>query len=158
MTERITALIVLLALPLCAQEVFRKPSPFPEKNRERESALPPAVRPEAPLRTAPVMDDAATSPAPAEGTGKACFFASKASAGELVAAHATYAFGARVRVTNLANGKTVEVRIVDRFPDARRIISVNDAAARQLGFYSAGMADVKVDLVREVDTAPLDNP
>src|SRR5215212_6066326 len=39
----------------------------------------------------------------------------------LVAAHPSLAFGTRVRVTNLRNGRVVEVRIVDRGPaEARR--------------------------------------
>lgn len=167
MSERILTLTILLAQPFCAQEVFRKPSPFPEKNRARESSV--AAKPSSsraasaartPARTAPAGDDTVSTAPVAGSSGKACFFSSRpgralAASGEdvnpdeLVAAHATYALGSRVSVTNLANKKTVEVRIVDRFSDPRRIISVSESAARQLGFYEAGTADVKVDAVRE---------
>jgi rare lipoprotein A len=65
-----------------------------------------------------------------------------------VAAHATYPLGSRARVTNLANGKSVEVEIVDRFPSTKRIINVSEEAARQLGFIQAGSAEVRVEPVR----------
>src|SRR5690242_17720315 len=166
MSERIPAVILLLALPLCAQEADRKPSPFPDKNRQRESAASARAKgsrdaPNRQTRTragaAPVAGDAATKAAAGATTGKACFFSSGtaegAEPGEFVAAHATYPFGTRVRVTNLANGKAIEVRIIDRLPDTRRIISVSEAAARRLGFYAAGTADVQVEPAQD-DTAP----
>ena len=66
-----------------------------------------------------------------------------------MAAHASYPLGSRVKVTNLANGKTVEVRIVDRFPGgASRIINLSAAAARALDFIRAGTAVVRLELVR----------
>src|SRR3546814_11061888 len=53
---------------------------------------------------------------------------------ELTAAHRTLAFGRHVRVTNLANGKSVIVRINDRGPFSRgRVIDVRHAAAREIG-------------------------
>src|SRR3546814_12931358 len=53
---------------------------------------------------------------------------------ELTAAHRTLAFGRHVRVTNLANGKSVIVRINDRGPFTRgRAIAVSHAAARAHG-------------------------
>ncbi len=159
------AIFLMLGLPLWAQEEDRKPSPFPEKNREREAAAKKSPAVSRPKRTAGARartegaDRADPAAAQRASIGQACFFSSKrgravtasgvdANADELVAAHATYALGSRVMVTNLANGKGVEVRIVDRLPDSRRIISVSEAAARQLGFYDAGIADVRVELVR----------
>ena len=51
----------------------------------------------------------------------------------LTAAHRTLPFGTLVRVTNLANGRTVVVRINDRGPFVRdRVIDLSHAAARQL--------------------------
>lgn len=53
----------------------------------------------------------------------------------LTAAHKTLPFGTKVRITNLRNGKTVDVRINDRGPFRRgRIIDVTPAGAKQLGF------------------------
>ena len=62
------------------------------------------------------------------------------------AAHPTLPWGSRVKVTNLANGKSVEVRINDRGPFVKgRIIDVSRAAARALGMMESGIATVKVE-------------
>lgn len=67
------------------------------------------------------------------------------------AAHPTLPFGTRVRVTNLANGRSVVVTINDRGPFVKgRIIDVSRRAARQLGFQHRGTAQVRV---RVVDSA-----
>lgn len=71
----------------------------------------------------------------------------------MVAAHPTYPFGTVVRVTNLRNRRSVEVRILDRGPAAGPradgvIIDVSHAAARALGFIQAGRARVKLDVLR----------
>ena len=66
----------------------------------------------------------------------------------LTAAHPTLPFGARVRVTNLKNGRAVEVRINDRGPTARgRIIDLSYAAARALDAVEAGVFPVRVRVV-----------
>jgi rare lipoprotein A len=162
------ALFLVLQIPVCAQEEDRKPSPFPDKNREREAAARRSADASRRKREAGARSRTETSdrvdPTASQGAsvGKACFFSLRrgspltasgvdAEANDFVAAHATYAFGSRVMVTNLANGRTVEVRITDRLPDPRRIISVNEAAARQLGFYDAGTADVRVEAVRPME-------
>lgn len=67
---------------------------------------------------------------------------------QLTAAHRTLAFGSRVRVTNLANGKSVIVRINDRGPFGRgRVIDISDAAAREIGMHLSGLADVSMALL-----------
>lgn len=67
----------------------------------------------------------------------------------LTAAHRTLPFNARVRVTNLRNGKSVVVRINDRGPYVRgRIIDLSHAAARLLGLHTQGVAPVKLELLR----------
>jgi rare lipoprotein A len=67
----------------------------------------------------------------------------------LTAAHPTLPFGTLVRVTNRANGKRVTVRINDRGPYARgRIIDLSWAAAKRIGADRAGVADVKVEVLR----------
>jgi rare lipoprotein A len=63
----------------------------------------------------------------------------------LTAAHRTLPFGTRVLVTNVRNGRTVVVRIVDRGPYGRgRIIDVSRAAARELDMIEHGTAMVSV--------------
>jgi len=52
----------------------------------------------------------------------------------LTAAHRTRRFGTRVTVTNLANGRSVSVRITDRGPFIRgRCIDLSRAAANAIG-------------------------
>lgn len=68
----------------------------------------------------------------------------------LSAAHKTLAFGSIVRVTNNANGKSIEVRINDRGPYVEnRIIDLTPEGARQLGYYDDGIADVTVEVISE---------
>lgn len=66
-------------------------------------------------------------------------------ANKLTAAHRTIAFGTRVSVTNIQNGKTVEVVINDRGPFvANRIVDVSKAAAQALGMINAGVVKVRL--------------
>jgi rare lipoprotein A len=63
--------------------------------------------------------------------------------GALTAAHRSFPFGSKVRVTNRRNGRSVVVTVTDRGPFVRgRIIDVTPAAARALGF--SGVAQVTV--------------
>lgn len=92
-------------------------------------------------------------------TGKASFYADKfdgtpTASGEkyrhnkLTGAHKTLPFGTKVRVTNLANDKSVEVTINDRGPWVEgRIIDLSKAAAEELGFLNNGLAEVKLEVV-----------
>lgn len=67
---------------------------------------------------------------------------------KLTAAHKTLPFGTRVRVTNLDNGKSVDVRINDRGPYvAGRVIDLSPAAARKLDMLRAGVVRVKLDIL-----------
>jgi rare lipoprotein A len=65
------------------------------------------------------------------------------------AAHKTLPMGTRVRVTNVANGKSEVLRITDRGPYTKgRIIDVTVGCAERLGFYSRGVAPVKVEVLQ----------
>ncbi|MAE69488.1 MAG: hypothetical protein CME06_03345 [Gemmatimonadetes bacterium] len=65
------------------------------------------------------------------------------------AAHRTLPFGARVRVTHLANGRTIEVRINDRGPFIEgRIIDLSYGAAQTLGMVREGVVPVEIEVVR----------
>ena len=67
----------------------------------------------------------------------------------LTAAHPTLPFGTRVRVTNLASGRAVTVRINDRGPFVPgRVIDVAQAAAEELGMVGRGVTKVKLDVVQ----------
>jgi rare lipoprotein A len=65
----------------------------------------------------------------------------------LIAAHRTFRFGTKVRVTNRSNGKSVVVRIIDRGPFIRgRVIDLTPAAAREIGL-GWGLAPVTLAVV-----------
>lgn len=71
----------------------------------------------------------------------------------LTAAHPTLPFGTLVRVHNLKNGRSLVVRINDRGPFHRgRIIDVSGTAARSLGFFRAGKAKVRLEVVELPDS------
>ena len=86
-----------------------------------------------------------TSGATASQLGIASYYQNPHYKG-LIAAHKTLPFGTRVKVINLANGKSAIVKIVDRGPFIRgRIIDVSPAAASLLGFRNAGLAQVRIE-------------
>jgi len=67
----------------------------------------------------------------------------------LTAAHRGLRMGSLVRVENLRNRRTVVVRINDRGPfTRRRIIDLSYAAAQQLGMIAAGLARVRLRVLR----------
>jgi len=86
-------------------------------------------------------------------SGMASFYGSgRTASGEvtgptgLTAAHRTLPFGAMVLVTNVGNGRSVVVRIVDRGPYGRgRIIDLSRAAAVRLGMIDSGTTRVSVE-------------
>ena len=67
---------------------------------------------------------------------------------KMTAAHRTLPFGTWVRVSNLSNGKTVDVRIIDRGPFVDgRIIDLSHAAAREIDLIGPGIAQVRLDVI-----------
>lgn len=67
----------------------------------------------------------------------------------LTAAHRTMPFGTQVKVTNLANDRSVVVRINDRGPFVKgRVVDVSLEAARRLQIIGAGTARVLLEPVK----------
>jgi len=67
----------------------------------------------------------------------------------MTAAHRTLPFGTVVSVTNLDNGRTVEVVINDRGPFIPgRILDLSRAAAARLGMLQRGLARVRLIVLR----------
>nr|WP_244645664.1 septal ring lytic transglycosylase RlpA family protein [Salinarimonas ramus] len=67
---------------------------------------------------------------------------------DLTAAHKTLPFGTQVRVTNVANGKSVVVRINDRGPFVRgREIDLSKGAAAAVGMLGSGVAQVRLEVM-----------
>ncbi len=89
-------------------------------------------------------------------TGKATYYHSKfhgrrTTSGEvfsnkkLTAAHLKLPFGTMVTVTNVDNGRSVEVRVNDRGPHSKfYIIDLSQAAAREIGMFGKGVANVEI--------------
>ena len=92
-------------------------------------------------------------------TGKASFYADKFEGrrtasgvkyyhNKATAAHRHLPFGTKVRVTNLANNKTVIVEINDRGPFVSgRIIDLSKSAAKKLGYLPIGVTDVVIEVI-----------
>jgi rare lipoprotein A len=68
---------------------------------------------------------------------------------EMTAAHPTLPFGTKLRVTDVASGKSVTVRVNDRGPYVHgRVVDVSYSAADALGIVGKGVANVKLDVVQ----------
>jgi rare lipoprotein A len=105
----------------------------------------------------PPASPAPSTTTPEASTGKAAYYGKKfqgrkTASGEpfdmnkLTAASNDYPFGTRLKVTNVSNGKSVEVRVNDRLTGGDRIIDLSQAAAQQIGMVKSGIAEVKVEM------------
>jgi rare lipoprotein A len=66
----------------------------------------------------------------------------------MVAAHRTLPFQTRVRVRNLSNDKTVDVRIIDRGPFVQgRVIDLSHAAAKEIDMIGPGVSQVEITII-----------
>lgn len=143
----------LCALAACAGAVVPEPSQQP--------AAPPAAVSE--------PSDSASEPAQAvlyREIGAASWYGKdshgrKTASGELfnmherTAAHRTLPFGATVRVTNLENFKSIQVRITNRGPFVKsRVLELSYGAAKELGFTAQGTALVKIESTEAVFDRP----
>lgn len=73
---------------------------------------------------------------------------------QMTACHNSLPFGTRVKVTNLLSRKSVIVRINDRgVLAANRVIDLSSAAAEKLGILRAGVAPVKLEVLKKTDSA-----
>jgi rare lipoprotein A len=136
----------------------------PSIDQPQTHTFPREIPPVAKIPSSPETDEApplAKIPAPSQPsmveTGLASwygrgFHGKLTASGEVfnqekfTAAHRTLPWGSRVKVTNLANGKSVEVRINDHGPFGKgRIIDVSRAAARVLGIVGSGITTVRVE-------------
>jgi rare lipoprotein A (peptidoglycan hydrolase) len=135
--------MLALLLPCCALPIGR-----------RETLPPPVVAPQ-------VKEEVPNAEGgKVEQVGKASWYGAaqdgkETASGEtfdqkkLTAAHRTLPLGTKAVVTNLKNGKSVEVTINDRGPYAKgRKIDLSRAAARQIGMSKEGVAKVKIETRR----------
>ncbi len=74
---------------------------------------------------------------------------------QMVAAHRTLPFNTWLKVTNLSNGRSINVRVIDRGPFVGgRIVDLSKAAARQIQMLGPGVARVRLEVI----AAPADVP
>lgn len=72
----------------------------------------------------------------------------KVQAWHVTGAHKTLPLPCRVKVTNLSNGKSIEMRLNDRGPFIPgRIIDLTPRAAKKLDFHEHGLARVRVQVL-----------
>ena len=129
-----------------------------------QSTAPATVAPASPPAPAP---SASAAPAPAASAaavgevekGRVAWYGRKfagrrTASGEaynpdaLTMAHKTLPFGTRVKVTNLANKRSVELRVHDRGPtQADRVGDVSLAAAQRLGMVRGGVIDAEIAVI-----------
>src|SRR5258708_32068145 len=127
------------------------PEPAPEPVPTQPPAPPGTAQP--PTRNAPSVPGAYVEQGTASWYGVP-FHGRRAANGEifdmntLVAAHRTLPFGSVLRVTNLNNGRSVEVRVIDRGPFVGdRILDLARAAAVSLDMLGTGTAPVRIELL-----------
>lgn len=111
------------------------------------------------VRTAFTLATLASTPACADMVGTASFYGHESGKRradgrrfvptDLGAAHWTLPLGTRVRVTDLATGRHVDVTVNDRGPHPRlhRLIDLSLGAARALGIMQRGLATVRVTVL-----------
>lgn len=130
-----------------------EPAPEPQP---RPDAMPALI----PARVAETLPEGVLERVTGEATYYADYFDNRQTASgipfrqhQFVAAHRAYPFGTLLRVTNLRNQRSVNVRVVDRGPfgaaaEARNtIIDLSRRAADRLGYVGAGRTPVKVEVL-----------
>lgn len=142
------------------------PAPAPAAEAAKAAAMEAAkgaARPAAPAPS-PAVAKAATSQPAAGATDSATegkvahygakFNGRKTASGErfnvnaMTMAHKTLPFGTRVKVTNLANKRSVVVRVTDRGPSTEdRIGDLTTAAARKIGMLRAGVVQARLEVL-----------
>lgn len=149
----ITSTIPPAPMPQPASEPGMPPAPSPSPNPPSSASA------AAPLtRGAPFIPGVYVEQGTASWYGVP-FNGRRAADGEIfdmnsfVAAHRTLPFGSILRVTNLNNGREVQVRVIDRGPFVGdRILDLARAAAASLGMIGTGTAPVRIELLSDPGT------
>ncbi len=68
---------------------------------------------------------------------------------ELVGRHKTLPLPSMVKITNLDNGLSINIKIIDRHKDNASLIQVSRKVAQLLGFYKDKVATVRVDILSD---------
>jgi len=174
MKTAIALAVGAIALTGCAHRKTARavpaPPPPPAASTAPETTRPSTAR-ETPETTRESRANAPTRPAAIPATGQLevgvaswyghPYHGRPAANGEIydmeqmTAAHRTLPFDTVVRVTNLTNQKSCEVRINDRGPFVDgRMIDLSHAAARAIDMVGPGTAEVRIEIVKLPDLVP----
>ena len=139
----------------------RKSSSSPARSSRNSAKPPPVIKP--PLPAAHPLDLDKVSTKNAYQIGLASYYGKKfhgrkTANGEtfnmykLTAAHRVLPLGTMIKVTNLENGRWVEVKVNDRGPFIEgRILDLSFAAGLELEMVKSGTAKVMIEITRTVD-------
>jgi rare lipoprotein A len=146
------ASIVALTLSGCAQQpVASQPAEPAAPAIQPPAATPPkstAAPPEREEKPSPPIERGRVSVYGAEFAGKKTASGDRFDPEAMTMAHRTLPFGTLVRVTNVENGRSVEVRVNDRGPAiAGRIADLSLAAARKIDMIQNGVVDAILEVV-----------
>ena len=107
------------------------------------------------VTSTPVLDPPVKPKSSSYGIASFYRFDTKTASGErfdareLTAAHRTLPFGTRLRVTSVATGRSVTVRVNDRGPYvAGRVVDLSYSAAEQIGMVGRGVTKVKLEVIQ----------
>ena len=150
------------SLAACAESTtvrnpnFVSPSRQASLPHDRTASLVPDRRVTSARKHSPFARHQHTTPTQVASKGIASFYTEdqqtasgeKFNTHDMTAAHRTLPFGTRLRVTNVATGRSVTVRVNDRGPYIPgRVVDVSGSAANEIGITESGIAKVKVDVV-----------
>lgn len=131
-------MVGLGALAGCAPRATRPTPPTPREEPE-------VVRPEKPPPPKAYLEEGVASYYGPGLAGRPTASGEKFNPKAFTAAHRKLPFGACLRVVNMENGRSVEVRVNDRGPFVQgRVVDVSTAAAKQLGMMDKGLARVRL--------------
>jgi len=127
--------------------------PSPQATRSTEATRSPTKKPstsKAPTSKAPTtVSSAGTCSVSYYETGSTTASGESFDPNGLTAAHKTWKFGTMVRVTNLANGKSVDVRINDRGPYVSgRCIDLARGAFVKIASVNAGVINARYEVLK----------
>jgi rare lipoprotein A len=162
-TRLFAASLAAASLAACAQSSVvgnrsQVAAPTREATLEHHRQTPPVTQRDgaATKKHTPFSSDKNAAETPRTTSGLASFYTEgtqtasgeKFNTHEFTAAHPTLPFGTRLRVTNVATGRSVTVRVNDRGPFIPgRVVDVSYSAAETLGMVGRGVAKVKLDVV-----------
>lgn len=155
---QLPALLLVTALAGCATQppppvlprpqqpvIAPPPAPPPVTAPQQPRTIPPQIFAAGPFFT----DEGLASFYGRAHSGKPTASGKKFDHRDFTAAHRTLPFGTLIRVTDLANGRTVTVEITDRGPRIpTRIVDLSFAAAKALGMVERGVTRVRLEAFR----------